>query len=101
MGQRIDLQRKLESILGSKNVYFQPPDKTVLKYPCIIYSLDYMSTKFADNNPYNVSKRYNVAYIDRRPDSDIPDQLAMMHMTTFSSHMATEGLNHYYFNTYF
>ena len=52
MGSRIDLQSKLEDILGSRNVYFQPPENLKIKYPAIIYSLNNINLRFADNMPY-------------------------------------------------
>ena len=38
MASRLNLQDKLEEVLGSKQVYFQPPESLKLKYPCIVYS---------------------------------------------------------------
>ena len=40
MRNRLDLQKIFEDILGSKNVYFQPPESLKMKYPAIRYSLD-------------------------------------------------------------
>lgn len=37
---RIDLQYLLENILGSRHVYFQPPETVKMNYPAIVYSLD-------------------------------------------------------------
>ena len=37
---RLSLHNILVSILGTSNVYFQPPTTITLKYPCIIYKLD-------------------------------------------------------------
>jgi len=33
MGTRLELQNLLENILGSRNVYFQPPENLKLNYP--------------------------------------------------------------------
>lgn len=100
MDRRLELQQKLEEILGSGNVYFQPPQDRKLQYPCIVYKLDSAITRFADNNPYKYDKRYQVTYIDRRVDPTIPDKLAMMHRTVFSTWFASDGLNHHVFSTY-
>ena len=40
MSKRIDLGNKLKEILGSSNVYFQPPDNLKMVYPCIRYRLE-------------------------------------------------------------
>ena len=38
MASRIKLQAKLEELLGSRNVYYQPPETLKIEYPAIIYS---------------------------------------------------------------
>ena len=35
---RLKLQEVLEEILGSRNVYFQPPENIRMQYPAIVYS---------------------------------------------------------------
>ena len=101
MDRRLQLQKRLEEILGSRNVYFQPPNDLVLKYPCIVYHLEGGTTRFADNNPYRFNKRYQVTYITRDTrETEIPEKLAMMHMTTLNNWNATNGLNHYNYTTY-
>ena len=35
--RRNDLQKLLVEVLGSKNVYFQPPESVKMKYPAIVY----------------------------------------------------------------
>ena len=69
MGYRVDFQMKLETILGSTNVYFQPPSSISMKYPCIVYKLDDLDNKFADNVVYLTKRRYQVTLIDSNPDS--------------------------------
>lgn len=98
---RLRLQSLLESVLGSENVYFQPPPTLQMAYPCIVYKRDYAVTEFADDNPYRYTKRYQVTCIDRNPDSDIPDKLARVRMSTFNRHYVANNLNHDVFNIYF
>lgn len=101
MGLRIDLQHKLEKLLGSNNVYFQPPPNVKMKYPCIVYHLDGAITRFADDNPYFYQRKYQLTYIDRNPDSPLVDELAMMKMTSLQNWTAVDGLNHYNYSIYF
>ena len=54
MGQRLDLQTELEELLGSRNVYFQPPESLRMNYPCIRYTRSSGETTFADNKPYTL-----------------------------------------------
>lgn len=101
MGQRLELQTILEGILGSRNVYFQPPANVQLVYPCIIYERDFADTKFAGNKPYSRTKRYQVTVIDRNPDSDIPDKVAQLPMCSFDRFYASDNLNHDVFDLFF
>lgn len=99
MGQRLQLQTLLES-LGIK-VYFQPPSNVKMEYPCIVYQLDDVDTKFAGNAPYSRTKRYQVTHISRNPDSDVPDKIAALPMSTFSRFFVADNLNHTVYSLYF
>lgn len=101
MGQRLELQSLLEEILGSRNVYFQPPENVRIQYPCIIYKRASARTEFAGNMPYSYKKRYQVTVIDRDPDSEIPDKIAALPMSIFDRHFAVDNLNHDVFNIFF
>ncbi len=101
MGQRLDLQDILEVQLGSSNVYFQPPANVQMQYPCIIYKKDQARTEFAGNSPYRFTKRYQVTVVDRNPDSEIPDKIALLPMCTFDRHFVADNLNHDVFTLYF
>lgn len=101
MAPRIQLQNLLENILGTRNVYFQPPENVVMKYPAIVYQFDDADTLFADNTPYRYSKRYMVTHIDQDPDSPIPDEIAKLPMCRFSRAYAVDNLNHTVFNIFF
>lgn len=52
MGSRLELQSELEKILGSRNVYFQPPASVKIKYPAIVYSRKSIDNNFANNTVY-------------------------------------------------
>lgn len=72
-----------------------------MKYPCIVYSLDSMDTKFAGNALYSLKKRYQLTVIDRDPDSGIPDLIIRLPLARFGRHFTTSGLNHTIFELYF
>ena len=101
MDQRLKLQEILEQILGSRNVYFQPPSNIKMKFPAIVYQLNSADTQFADNYPYIYKKRYQVTVIDRDPDSEIPDKVALLPMCILDRPFTSEGLHHWSFNLYF
>ena len=101
MGSRLELQTELETILGSRNVYFQPPETIKMAYPCIIYSRNSSDTQFANNKPYTFNIQYRILVVDKNPDSTIPDRIAQLPMCTFDRHYVTNNLNHDVFNIYY
>ena len=101
MAPRLDLQEVLESLLGSRNVYFQPPLNLKMIYPCIRYERDDAETEFAGNKPYTYTKKYSVTVITQDPDSEVPDKIAALPMCTFNRHYTADNLNHDVFNLFF
>lgn len=95
MRDRLELQTTLETILGTRNVYFQPKENITLSYPAIVYHLEQVKTDFAGNKPYSLYNRYQVTYIDRSPESTVPRQIQSLPMSRFTSFFTTDGLNHY------
>lgn len=94
MAPRTQLQTDLVSILGTSNVYFQPPPDIELSYPCIIYSRTDIHSDHANNKPYKLVKEYMVTVIDPDPDSLIPDKVAMMPQCSFDRAFKADKLNH-------
>jgi hypothetical protein len=101
MVRRLKLHEVLCELLGTRNVYFQPPASLKLIYPCIVYERDYNDVKYADDNPYNHAKRYKVTIIDEDPDSPIPDKVAMLPTSSFATAYKANGLNHDVYQLYF
>lgn len=101
MGQRLELHEILIGLLGSNHVYFQPPPSVQMQYPCIVYERDTSRTTFADDKPYNRRKRYQVTVIDRNPDSEIPDRVAMLPTAIHDRFFAADDLNHDVFRLFF
>ena len=98
---REDLHEILVDILGSRQVYFQPPESLKLKYPCIVYERSYIYTDKADNQIYLKHRRYTVTYIDKDPDSEIPEKLLELQHCRFDRHFINDNLNHDVFDLYY
>ena len=47
--RRIQLHEKLCSILGSRNVYYDPPENVKMQFDCIVYSLRQVNQVYANN----------------------------------------------------
>lgn len=101
MGQRLELDALLETLLGSENVYFQPPPGHMLSYPCIIYNRSNIRAAHADNAPYKLVEEYTVTVIDANPDSETPMKVASLPRAQFDRSFRTGNLNHYVFNILF
>ena len=101
MARRLELQTLLEDVLGTTNVYFQPPANVQMQYPCIVYTRDSARTRFAGNVPYRYTKRYQVTFIGQDPDSEIPDKIAALPMCIFNRHFTANNLNHDVFSLFF
>lgn len=94
MGSRLELQNLLESILGSRNVYYQPPESIRINYPAIIYSRNDIDNKFADDVVYMQNHTYQVIVIDANPDSKIIDKISKLPMCRYNRHYTSDNLNH-------
>lgn len=101
MATRAELHTVLCDILGSTNVYFQPPPTVKMKYPCIVYGRSNDDTTFADNYPYRHVRRYWITVIDPNPDTVIPDKVAMLQLCLSDRIYTADNLNHYRYNLYF
>lgn len=101
MGQRLELHELLKTLLGSSNVYFQPPSGHVMQYPCIRYERSNIRSKSADNGPYKLQKEYTLTVIDANPDSLIPDKVSKLPQCIFDRAYKADNLNHDVFNILF
>ena len=102
MGNRMTLQAILEEILGSRNVYFQPPETVKMKYDAIRYELAGKDIKRANNRLYLLSNQYDGVVITVDPDTTIPDAiLSHFEMCSFGRPYVADNLNHYPFTLYF
>ena len=98
---RIDLQTLLEEILGSRNVYFQPPENTKLKYPCIIYKLSNLNSIKADNRDYLIHDKYEVTLIHRDPDNEIFRTIQALPKCSMDRSFVNDNLYHYAFTLFY
>ena len=71
MGSRIELQTILETIMGNRNVYFQPPANINMSYPA------------------------------PDPDSTYVNELLKLPYCEFDRQYVSDNLNHYTFTLYF
>ena len=92
---RLNLHDELKAVLGSSNVYFQPPPTLTMKYPCIIYKIDDMDGVHANDRRYLSNKRYLVTIVDKNPETLLLDKLLELPYCSFENHFVFDNLNHY------
>lgn len=97
---RLELHEELCNILGSRNVYFQPPASVRMSYPAIVYSLNVVDNRIADNDIYGQYLQYTLTLIDEDPDSEVFDRLRRYRRARFVRPYTAENLNHYVFTIY-
>lgn len=98
---RLELHQKLTDILGSKNVYYQPPQSFRMSFPCIVYSRVKLGLTYADDGGYNYDSKYNIVVIYTNPDDDLVYKILLnFPMCSHDSHYVTDNLYHDAFSLY-
>lgn len=101
MATRLELQSKLEDLLGSSNVYYQPPMNLTMKYPAIRYSKSKHEKDLADDTTYQLHTRYDITVIDRRPDNPVIQKLLELPYCSYDRSYSADNLNHDTLTLYF
>jgi len=101
MASRLDLDTLLIELLGSENVYYQPPASVKMKYPAIVYSLEDIENIHSNNSVYKQNIAYQITVIDKDPDSEIVKKVSRLPMCRFNRHFISDNLNHDVFILYY
>lgn len=101
MNRREELHEILCETLGSRNVYFQPPESIKMQYPAIVYSRDDIDNNFANNSVYMQSLAYSIIVIDSDPDSEVVDRVSKLPRCQYDRHYKADNLNHDMFTIYY
>ena len=101
MASRLELQSKFEDVLGSRNVYFQPPSSVRMQYPAIVYSRKDIEGRFANDKIYRKLPCYEAILIDKNPDSEFIDKILDLPYCSFDRHYEANNLNHDVFTIFY
>ena len=99
--RRLEFQQILKKLLGSDQVYFQPPATVEMTYPAIVYKRQVIDTKSADDQLWGATIGYMVSVIDPNPDSKIPSKILELPLSRFNKHYTVNNLNHDVFSVYY
>ncbi len=85
---------------GNRHVYFQPPESVKMKYPAIVYSLDDIDVKRANDALYLKAPGYLVTLIDKSPNSGYINKILEIPHCSFVDSYSVDNLNHFIFKIY-
>ena len=94
MASRLELQTKLEELLGSRNVYYQPPESVKIEYPAIVYSKSDIRTTHANDAVYSKRTQYSLIVISKKPDEPVIDKLLSIPYCSYDRPYKSDNLNH-------
>lgn len=94
MASRESLHEMLKEMLGSSNVYYQPPESEKMEYPAIRYSKSNIESRYANDTKYSLIDRYELIVISKRPDHPVIKKLLMLPYCSYDRHYVSDNLNH-------
>lgn len=94
MATRLELQTKLEELLGCRHVYYQPPNSIKMEYPAIVYSKGSIDGIHANDNKYQKNTRYEITVIDRLPDNSVIEKILELPYSSYDRNYKSDNLNH-------
>jgi hypothetical protein len=101
MASRLNLHEELCKILGTRNVYYDPPESVKMQYDAIRYTRKKIDNKPANNSVYKQDNSYEVIAIYRDADSDLPEKLSQLPMCSHDRHYVSNNLHHDVFTLYY
>lgn len=94
MADRLELHSVLQELLGSSNVYYQPPESIKMQYDAIRYSKKTIDSKYANDRKYSMIDCYEVIVISRLPDNPVIKELLSLPYCSYDRHYVADNLHH-------
>lgn len=94
MADRLELHSVLQELLGSSNVYYQPPESIKMQYDAIRYSKKTIDSKYANDRKYSMIDCYEVMVISRLPDNPVIKKLLSLPYCSYDRHYIADNLHH-------
>lgn len=94
MADRLELHSVLQELLGSSNVYYQPPESIKMQYDAIRYSKKNIVSKYANDRKYSMMDCYEVTVISRLPDNPVIKRLLSLPYCSYDRHYIADNLHH-------
>ena len=94
MADRLELHSLLQELLGSSNVYYQPPESIKMQYDAIRYSKKTIDSKYANDRKYLMRDCYELMVISRLPDNPVIKKLLELPYCSYDRHYIADNLHH-------
>lgn len=94
MANRLDIQSLLEELLGSRNVYYKPPESIKMQYPAIRYSKKKIESVHANDSKYLMRDCYELIVISRIPDHPVIKKLLELPYCSYDRPYVADNLYH-------
>ena len=94
MADRLELHSVFQELLGSSNVYYQPPESIKMQYDAIRYSKKTIDSKYANDRKYSMIDCYEVIVISRLPDNPVVKKLLSLPYCSYDRHYIADNLHH-------
>lgn len=101
MADRKALQAELEQLIGSRNVYYQPPENVKMNYPAIVYDPKPIANRHADNIIFSQAQGYILTYITPNPVDPNVKKLSLLPTCRPAQHYISDNLYHDVFEIYY
>ena len=95
------MHEELCKILGSRNVYFNPPSTLKMKYPAIVYNRKIIENVHANNGVYIQSNAYEVTVIDGNVESETVTKVSRLSKCKHDRNFKSGDLDHNVFTLYY
>ena len=90
-----ELQAAFEELLGSRNVYYNPPESVRMSYDAIRFKRSGINNKFADNRVHvQLPPTFEVTTITRDPDAPIIEKVSALPSCRFVTSYVVDNLHH-------
>ena len=94
MADRLELHSVLQELLGSSNVYYQPPESIKMQYDAIRYSKKTIDSKYANDRKYSMIDCYEIIVISRLPDNPVIKKLLSLPYCSYDRPYIADNLHH-------
>ena len=95
-----ELQSTFEELLGSRNVYYNPPSSVKMNYDAIVFKRSAFNNTFANNGVYRQMHAYEITTITEDADAPIIEKISKLPRCSFDRSFVSDNLCHNIFTLY-